>query len=157
MGGKIVEIWNIIFLKKYLHKNISLNQASKVSEHTLAYSKYLITLSSSAVALTFILLQIKSNINNFEVIKVSWCFFTLTILIGLIVHILEILKTFFEANSDRLKDSVNNSEPGREIQMYDNILAALAMARYSYIALILQTASFFVGVSILAYFLMFSF
>lgn len=133
---------DIITFRPYLHKNWSPNIGDDLSKNSSDYSKYLITLSTSSIALTFAILQLLYNnivIRNIIFIRISWYLFTATILLGLIFYLLDILRMFFNLNLKRIS-SVSEKLSNEKLEdLSISYKTSFAMARWSYLVLVLQT------------------
>ena len=160
----IKKIFDTLTLKNYLNSNLSDKMAEKISTYNLDFSKYLITLSTSSIALTFAILQLLykgTHINNIKVIRISWLLFTATILLGLIFNLLNILRIFFSSNAGRIRDNeksiIKDINSEKLLLIVNNYNFSHNISRYSYLTLMLQTITFFCSIIFLVVFLTLNF
>lgn len=166
MKGIIVHTWDIITLKTFIYRNVSPKLVDSLKEQYSNYSKYLITLASSSIGLTFAILQLLSKGSHFDLqtLKISWLFFGISILLGLVFHTLEMLRSFCIQNISRLQEnlkfseqtkvllSIKDDEVREESWRYERYTTQFV--RFSYVGLILQTITFFIGVPFVVVFLL---
>ena len=129
---------------------ISVGVSSRLAEYNQSFSKYLITLSSSFVGLTFVVLNFfNGEIKNVLLLKVSWCFFGATILFGLLFHIIDILRVFHHARSELIYGdgkTLENDPVKTGNRILDNQMSSIIAAEWSYMFLIIQTVLFLVSI-----------
>ncbi|MEK7585868.1 MAG: hypothetical protein AAB477_01380 [Patescibacteria group bacterium] len=150
---KIARIIEIITFKKYFSDKINVGITSRLAEYNQNYSKYLITLSSSAVGLTFVVLKFfETGVKNVLLLKISWCFFGTTILFGLMFHIIDILRVFHHARSELIYGdgkTLENDPDKTFMRKLNDEMSAINKAELSYTFLILQTVVFFIAIILL--------
>jgi hypothetical protein len=88
--------------------------------------------------------------------KVSWCFFGATILLGLVFHITDILRVFHHARSELIiGDGITLEEDPiqEQIRKLNDQTTAIYTAELSYLFLVVQTIIFFIAIFLLTIFI----
>lgn len=129
----------------------------KVKSDRINYNKNLITLASSAILLTFTIIQVFSIYDLVRWLKLSWLFFAFSIVTGIIAHALIIHEDIYWYLSMRtLKqyDKVEEAFNKKEVEFLKNIHVYLKFATLSYFLEILQLVTFLLAIGFLLFFML---
>lgn len=147
--------------QKLPHRQWTREIREKVKSDRIGYNKNLVALASSAILLTFTITQILSgDFHAITILKVSWVLLGVSIINGIITHILIIHEDIFWLIGTR------NTKEGRALKdlsdqekenFFSNITTSLGFAKLGYYLEIGQTASFLLAVILLVVFIILNF